>query len=121
MKIICWVLLISAAPRETNPVKIVAASAIRGYQLFISPAQGPVCNFSPTCSHYAQAAIKKYGIIIGGLMAADRLMRCNPSAYKYFNRYYPEIRDGRLFDPPENNYLGRKRPRSWIRRQYRGP
>ncbi len=119
-----WLLLLlafSTSPRETNPVKIVAHSAIRFYQVFISPGQGDVCNFYPSCSRYAQQSIRRYGPGLGILMAADRLMRCNPGAYKYFDRYYPGIREGRMIDPPENNCIGRKYPRSYIRRLYRIP
>lgn len=36
------------------------------------------CRFTPTCSEYAIEAIKKYGIIKGGLKTAWRLLRCNP-------------------------------------------
>ena len=43
-------------------------------------------------------------------MTADRLMRCNPGAYKYYGTSYPGLRDGYLFDPPENNYIFKKRP-----------
>lgn len=119
-----WLLLLlvlSPEPKETNPVKLAAHSALRFYQVFISPGQGEVCNFYPTCSRFAQQSIRKYGPAAGILMAADRLMRCNPGAYKYYDRYYPGIRDGRMIDPPENNYLGRKYPRSYIRRLYRIP
>ena len=121
MPLIFFMLVLSTTPRETNPVKIVAHSAIRFYQTFIGPGQGDVCNFSPTCSRYAQQSIRQYGPGLGILMTADRLMRCNPGAYKYFDRYYPGIRDGRMIDPPENNYIGRKYPRSYIRRLYQIP
>lgn len=36
------------------------------------------CRYKPTCSEYAIAAIEKYGIIKGGLMAFWRVLRCNP-------------------------------------------
>lgn len=39
------------------------------------------CRFYPSCSHYGYQAIYKYGVIKGGLMAAWRILRCNP-----FNR-----------------------------------
>jgi putative membrane protein insertion efficiency factor len=105
-----WLLLLclGTPPKETNPVKLVAVSAIRLYQKFISPGQGDVCNFSPSCSQYSREAIGKYGALVGVLMTADRLMRCNPGAYKYYDTSYPGIKDGKLFDPPENNYIFKK-------------
>lgn len=36
------------------------------------------CRFKPTCSEYGYAAIEKYGIFKGGLMAIWRVLRCNP-------------------------------------------
>jgi TM2 domain-containing membrane protein YozV len=38
-------------------------------------------------------------------MTADRLQRCNPSAWQYLGTYYFGLRDTRIFDPPENHYL----------------
>uniref|UniRef100_A0A7V3RGI2 Membrane protein insertion efficiency factor YidD n=1 Tax=candidate division WOR-3 bacterium TaxID=2052148 RepID=A0A7V3RGI2_UNCW3 len=90
---------------ETNPVKIVFKTAIRLYQKAISPAQGDVCNFSPSCSQFAAEAIGKYGIFWGTLMSADRLMRCNPDAINYYNTFYSGIKDNKVYDPVENNYI----------------
>jgi len=52
---------------------------IRLYQLTFSRTL-PVntCRFHPSCSHYGYQAIYKYGAIKGGLMAAWRVLRCNP-------------------------------------------
>jgi len=36
------------------------------------------CRFYPSCSHYGYQAIYKYGAIKGSLMAAWRVLRCNP-------------------------------------------
>lgn len=36
------------------------------------------CRFKPTCSEYAIAALEKHGLIRGGLLAAWRVLRCNP-------------------------------------------
>lgn len=51
---------------------------IRVYQYGISPLLGPKCRFTPTCSHYAAAAIQKHGIIKGTILAAKRISRCHP-------------------------------------------
>jgi uncharacterized protein len=51
---------------------------IRGYQRRISPMLGPRCRFHPTCSQYADEAIREYGAGRGGLMALWRLLRCQP-------------------------------------------
>ncbi len=36
------------------------------------------CRFTPSCSEYGAQAITKYGAIRGGLLAAWRVLRCNP-------------------------------------------
>jgi uncharacterized protein len=35
------------------------------------------CNFSPTCSAYAKAAIRRHGTVGGVRLAIGRLRRCN--------------------------------------------
>ncbi len=37
-----------------------------------------VCKYEPTCSHYAEQAIRVHGPLRGMLMAGWRLLRCNP-------------------------------------------
>ncbi|MDO4170877.1 MAG: membrane protein insertion efficiency factor YidD [Lachnospiraceae bacterium] len=60
-------------------MKKVALSCIRFYQKYLSVMKGgPTCKYTPTCSQYAIEAIEKYGFIKGGLLAAWRILRCNP-------------------------------------------
>ncbi|GAQ94969.1 hypothetical protein TAGGR_11168 [Thermodesulfovibrio aggregans] len=47
------------------------------YRRFISPLMPPVCRFYPTCSEYAEQAIKKYGVK-GILLSIKRLLKCHP-------------------------------------------
>lgn len=51
---------------------------IRGYQLVISPMTGPTCKYYPSCSHYGMEAVREHGAIVGGTLAAWRILRCNP-------------------------------------------
>lgn len=51
---------------------------IRFYQTGISPYSKPRCRYIPTCSRYAVQAVERYGALRGGLMAAWRILRCNP-------------------------------------------
>jgi uncharacterized protein len=51
---------------------------IRIYQWGISPWLGPKCRFTPTCSHYAVDALKKYGLFKGAWLAARRILKCHP-------------------------------------------
>lgn len=51
---------------------------IRLYRYVISPLLGPRCRFHPTCSEYAETAIRRFGILRGGWMAMRRVGRCHP-------------------------------------------
>jgi putative membrane protein insertion efficiency factor len=59
-------------------MKRPALALIRWYQRRISAGLPPACRFQPTCSQYAFDAIDAYGVVRGGVMAAWRLLRCNP-------------------------------------------
>ena len=59
-------------------MKSVLIFFVRLYQRFISPLIGPHCRFTPTCSQYAVEALQKHGAIKGSILAAWRILRCNP-------------------------------------------
>jgi uncharacterized protein len=62
-----------------NMPRMILLASIRLYQKTLSYTMPPnSCRFYPTCSHYGYQAIYKYGAIKGSLMAAWRIMRCNP-------------------------------------------
>ncbi|HEV7667769.1 MAG TPA: membrane protein insertion efficiency factor YidD [Thermoanaerobaculia bacterium] len=55
--------------------------AIHGYQATLSkamPALGVRCRFIPSCSHYGEGAIRKYGAVLGSIRTAARIARCGP-------------------------------------------
>jgi hypothetical protein len=51
---------------------------IRFYQWVISPALGPKCRFTPTCSQYAAEALKKHGLVQGFILSVKRVSKCRP-------------------------------------------
>ena len=53
-------------------------SAIHAYRLTLAPFLGGNCKFYPSCSHYAEQAIKTHGPKRGTLLAAKRVLRCRP-------------------------------------------
>ena len=38
----------------------------------------PQCRFTPTCSHYAEEAIREWGAVKGTVLSMKRLLRCTP-------------------------------------------
>jgi len=94
------------AGNSYQALNITAEWMLSFYKKFISPLQGGnICNFFPTCSQFSQQAINDYGVLVGLLMTSDRLLRCNPSAWQYLDQYYSNLKDGKIFDPPENHYI----------------
>ena len=59
-------------------MRTLALLALRAYKRLISPLLPPACRFYPSCSEYAAGAIAKHGLIRGGILAAKRLIKCNP-------------------------------------------
>lgn len=59
-------------------MKKLFLAVIRFYRRYISPHLPPMCRYYPTCSCYAIEAIETHGAFRGGLMAAWRILRCNP-------------------------------------------
>jgi putative membrane protein insertion efficiency factor len=97
--------LLAARP-SYNSLNIATDWTITLYKKFISPFQGKdICNFSPTCSQFSKQAINDYGFLPGLIMTSDRLLRCNPSALQYLDYYYSDLKDGKIFDPPEKHYI----------------
>ena len=54
------------------------AAPIVLYRRVISPALPRRCRYEPTCSAYAEQAVREYGILRGLVLAGWRLLRCNP-------------------------------------------
>jgi len=59
-------------------LRVLATGPVRFYQRIISPALPQRCRYHPSCSRYAVDAIRAYGILRGSVLAAWRLLRCNP-------------------------------------------
>lgn len=69
-------------------MKTILISIIKIYQKTLSPDHGwfrtkwpyGYCRYQPSCSQYAIEAIKHHGSLKGSLLAAWRILRCNPFA-----------------------------------------
>jgi len=68
-------------PPQSQWTTRTALFGIHAYQATLSPLyerMGVQCRFTPTCSVYGEAVIKRYGIWRGGMMATRRIFRCGP-------------------------------------------
>ena len=63
------------------------------YQRWISPAFPRRCRYEPTCSAYAAEAIREVGPVRGSVLAAWRVLRCNP----FSKGGIDDVADRRLF------------------------
>ncbi len=51
---------------------------IEVYRVTLSPLVGGFCRFVPSCSVYAEEAIRRHGAATGVRLAARRILRCHP-------------------------------------------
>jgi putative membrane protein insertion efficiency factor len=51
---------------------------IEVYRFVLAPVLGGHCRFIPSCSVYAEEAIRRHGALRGLRLAASRLLRCHP-------------------------------------------
>lgn len=63
----------------------LVAAPIVAYRRLVSPALPRRCRYEPTCSAYAEQAIREYGILRGLVLAGWRLLRCNPFSHGGFD------------------------------------
>ena len=60
-------------------VREVAVAPLRLYRMALSPLVPRSCRFEPTCSAYAIEAVVRHGLVRGGWLAAQRVLRCRPA------------------------------------------
>jgi hypothetical protein len=59
-------------------VKRLVLLPVVAYQRLVSPLLPRRCKYEPTCSRYAVEAVEEFGVLRGSVLAAWRLLRCNP-------------------------------------------
>ena len=60
------------------PFRALLIGGIRLYRATLSGWLGGQCRYSPTCSRYAEEAIRTHGALRGAALAGWRVLRCNP-------------------------------------------
>lgn len=59
-------------------IKKILINLIKLYRKYLSPMKAVKCPYYPSCSQYGLEAVEKYGAFKGGILAAYRILRCNP-------------------------------------------
>jgi putative membrane protein insertion efficiency factor len=74
-------------------VKRLLLALVTAYRRWVSPAFPRRCRYEPTCSAYADQAIRELGPLRGSIVAGWRLLRCNPLSKGGID----DVADRRLF------------------------
>lgn len=77
---------------------------IEAYRRWVSPALPARCKYEPSCSRYAAQAINEFGILRGLVLAAWRVLRCNPWSHGGFD----PVEGQRLFAAPRGTRTARR-------------
>lgn len=62
----------------SSPGKTMILAMIRMYRRHVSPLLPSSCIYTPSCSRYAEIAVKRFGAVRGTWLAVRRVLRCNP-------------------------------------------
>jgi putative membrane protein insertion efficiency factor len=62
---------------------------VKGYRKAISPLYGDVCRYYPTCSAYGLGQFQQRGVLLGSVLTAWRIVRCNPWSQGGFDQVTP--------------------------------
>ena len=61
-----------------SPAAWSLVAVLKAYKAVVSPLLPPSCRFEPTCSRYAEEAVRRFGAARGASLAVKRLTRCRP-------------------------------------------
>ena len=71
--------LLGAAWRQVDRGLIaLSAALLSAYRLTLGLLFAGACRFEPSCSHYAEAAFRRHGSLLGAWLTLKRLCRCHP-------------------------------------------
>lgn len=59
-------------------MRTILIAFIKAYRYLLSPFLGNNCRFHPSCSEYAETAIRRFGPLRGTWLGIRRLGRCHP-------------------------------------------
>ena len=80
-----------APPLQTQAFGVRAALfALSFYKAYLSVLFAGTCRYEPTCSRYAYEAIERFGVLRGGWLGLQRLLRCHPLSGRFGYDPVPE-------------------------------
>lgn len=95
-----------AAPQQNRTIGAwLLIFGVHFYRAVLSPFLGGNCKFHPSCSHYAEEAIRVHGARRGTWLALKRLLRCLP----FVRGGFDPVPDREEFEPRLS--LGHQEPR----------
>jgi uncharacterized protein len=59
-----------------TPLRFILIGFVYLYRSVVSPVLPNSCIYTPSCSQYTLDALKKHGILGGGILAVTRISRC---------------------------------------------
>ena len=90
--------------RLRHVIREVFLLPLHAYRAVISPNLGPRCRYYPTCSTYGVQAVRELGVVRGSIVAAWRVLRCNPLSHGGVD----ELADRRLFRGHDHAHADRE-------------
>jgi len=88
------------------PERFVLLGLVKAYRATLSGWLGSQCRFYPTCSRYAEDAIRTHGALRGALMAVWRIARCGPFTGGGVDHVPPRREAAAVFDGAMNHEVG---------------
>lgn len=85
------------AKGNRNEVQYLFSGLFLFYKTFFSSQDLTVCTFTPSCSEFGILAVKKSGVVMGGIKTMDRLTRCNGLSPE---KYAIDFKEKLLIDKP---------------------
>jgi putative membrane protein insertion efficiency factor len=69
-------------PWWVNPLAWTLVAVIEAYRRLVPDRVKRQCIYSPTCSAFGLAAVKRYGAVRGAVETVRRIRRCNSAMYQ---------------------------------------
>lgn len=68
----------SLREERAGPGVRLALLLIEAYRVTLAPLLGGHCRFTPSCSVFAEQALRRHGLRRGSALSLGRLLRCHP-------------------------------------------